>query len=605
MYWQTQMALAMRKKPNEDNAEKAVTVADVVHACRLAYRKLNEDAGKSAINTYCNKHKSTARLDFLQETKVHTAKSGIHYVAMQPSTDRQNSPIIIAFKGTNAKNTKDLYVDAQIGIHGHPKAYQEDANAIVADLIRKHPKRPIIVAGHSLGGALAQHAVAKALKANPTLDIRAVSFGAPGMGTTTRDEIWRINKSKHFICFEHSHDPVGGIAGVTPTNVIYTVRDGFKHGIEAYTIDENSNEALKDSRLGNLGQTIISGNLDNVHQNLFAQEVARLTETDKKYAKQNATTPKLWLAQIVLSMTQDKKLSAQLTQAFQAQISKIERRRFLKAGSTRKAPFIKTNQNKITNLDKIKENLDAEIARMKKNDAKYTRHPGYDTLKLSLFKSLRKRLENPNTNLTNSAGLQNALNSIYALQRDENHIRIQSNHYLAQALKTHYSNAQKAKDAYDTIMKKQSGLLTSKSAKNTPQVDTTQNKAYEKIIEKLDLEIERMKKNDTKYTNSNNKSLKLSLFELLRKQLKESPNSFNPRELQEALNTLYQVDRSTKYPAVEIAHTVIDSVKKSISPHQPHENLNFDFFWEKAVSESSSTKDESNSSDGTTQSNGP
>ncbi|GEM_PF-3772907 len=581
------------------------TVSDLAQVCCEAYRENGDDVDTHYAST------SLARKHFrLQSSpkKVNELPSGARYIIIEPNENTANTtiadknprPIIIAFKGTDTNNLNDLHADWQIMVHGQARTYQKEANTAVENLVKSYPKRPIIVTGHSLGGSIAQHAVANILNNNLSCsqkpDIRAVTFGAPGMSDEMHNEIKKAGNKLHFITIEHVNDPIAGLGGVNPTNTVYKVKnDEVAHGINTYI--PNSENGLPD-RLTDLGNVIVSGNLRKVHHNLFQQEVERLKENDSKYASNNLITSKLWLAQIALNMMAKNEL-ASIAHHLQECSGVMQRRRFINPASKKNVPDIETNAGVISNLPSLIKRLNTEITRMEKDDARYAQS-GHETLKLALFKSLEAKLQSVNTEtkITSIAPqkLKTTLNALYSLQRDENYLSIKTHSWITNKLSLVLNR--ESNDIYNKLMSNaRNNWIKPESAKNTPQViKNGKRTANNEIREALSKEIERMSENDYKYAKSGKITLKLMLFKLLETELHEKPSTFSVKELQDTLNAIYSMDRSNTYPSVAKNIGQIYMKSKMDLQAQTGRKVDLSHFW-KSLENSSAGEIQPNVSD--------
>lgn len=556
------------------------SVSDLAEACHAAYRENGDDVDACYASTSLAKR----RFRFWNKSeKIAKLPSGIHYAVLVPNEINNSSgeenprPIIIVFKGTS--NASDVRADLQIAIHGQAIDYQKEANALVRAIAKKYPANPIIVTGHSLGGSLAQHAVAEHLVSHPQKpDIRAVTFGAPGVTQSTRDQIRQAGNTLNFITFEHVNDPIAGLGGVSPTNIIYKVKNqDVAHGISTYIADSKE---VSSARLNNLGGIALNGDLEKVHLALFKEEVERLKENDEKYAKKNAMTSKLWLASIASSMMEQAELSV-FSRHLQACVVVMERRRFMNTVSSKNIPEIKLDdQDFVCNLPEIIKSLRAEITRMEKDDFRYSR-PGYETLKLALCKSLQNKLlsvEAGNKSPIDSSELKKMLHGVLGLQRDENYLSIQKHAWIANKLSL-VLEGEEGNHVYNRLMRDiHNNWIKPKSAKNIPEVKGIDESSIKEIRSALSKEIERMSENDFKYAKPGNITLKRMLFELLDEALEDKFDQFSVKELQSILNVIYSMNRSSDYPSVAKNIGQLN-MKSGMDAARVYPKMDLKFFW--------------------------
>lgn len=162
-------------------------------------------------------------------------------------------------------------------------------------------------------------------------------------------------------------------------------------------------------------------------RNEIKKEVLLLEATDRKYAKNNLKTTKLWVAEKIL-------LSVGQTEPTEEHISWFEEMKSMKRAwrrspaSAANVPSIKQYFSYKPDIDigDLKNNIYAEINRLEKNDYKYTGSPQFASFKFMLFKSLLAELNNPEAPiLKDPAALKQALSAIYAIRRGKEQLKIQ------------------------------------------------------------------------------------------------------------------------------------------------------------------------------------
>jgi hypothetical protein len=85
----------------------------------------------------------------------------------------EDAPITVVFRGTRLQSMKDLTANVIQFSDVVPTKYRWAA-ALVDDVVARHAGRPVVVAGHSLGGGLAMYAALRT-------PVRAVAFNPAGL----------------------------------------------------------------------------------------------------------------------------------------------------------------------------------------------------------------------------------------------------------------------------------------------------------------------------------------------------------------------------------------------------------------------------------------
>lgn len=109
-------------------------------------------------------------------------------------------------KRIHYKESDPYYTQLNAAVHaGFHKSFRRVKNQI-DDVILKSPKKPWIITGHSLGGAIASVASLLLDLDNPML----ITFGAPDWGNT--DATWMVTqRTSHYLRFVNGNDIVCGI----------------------------------------------------------------------------------------------------------------------------------------------------------------------------------------------------------------------------------------------------------------------------------------------------------------------------------------------------------------------------------------------------------
>lgn len=322
--------------------KKAVTICDLSSLCRKVYDTRNLEKHNKELDEWgyqpLKAHNNTPHHD----------PSGVQWLAVEPiprdNMQNENNPIIFVIKGTEVKRSKkgpllaDLRADAGLG-WGDAGEQQRAVDNKLLELQSQFPNRPIIITGHSLGGSLATHGALRLmqlrqnLNSNTPNNIRAITFGDPGIGElgsgdparkiidTGQDKDgtpWR----DHFVTITTaSGDPVAGIAGRPAGEQYFTEGKGHsvkkyfsrRHGtntdtpmakisaetdlktlhqeLRAVSVSENTLNSHHKRFFGAKSQEItrsyLKANTDlKTVMSFLTVEIARLTKNDKKYAKE-------------------------------------------------------------------------------------------------------------------------------------------------------------------------------------------------------------------------------------------------------------------------------------------------------------------------------
>eukprot|EP00466_Bigelowiella_natans_P006396 jgi/Bigna1/38881/e_gw1.28.64.1 len=193
------------------------------------------------------------------------------FVAFDPNHGR-NGTIVVSISGTDPASIQNWIDDLNFfaispndymaagcpqgckvdrGFYYTYKAVQKKIREAVAGLKMKHPAAKTVVTGHSLGGAVAVHAVVDLALAGYPADM-VFTYGQPRVGNDVFAK-WYVSKftqGKPHFRITHSHDPVphlptsgsGPIGGFTHVPVeVYYPRDSRGE----HTVCDGSGEDLK------------------------------------------------------------------------------------------------------------------------------------------------------------------------------------------------------------------------------------------------------------------------------------------------------------------------------------------------------------------------
>ena len=143
------------------------------------YRRMTQSELPEAVHQYFNDNK-------LQFEDSATGLKGTIFVS---EADPENSPIIVAFTGSDIRMTWRAFLNFMAAAYqtagGVPTIFNQ-ANDIVVALQEMYPEREVILTGTSLGGGLATYAASMH-------DLKAVVFNSIGLGGGAKQAL----KEKH------------------------------------------------------------------------------------------------------------------------------------------------------------------------------------------------------------------------------------------------------------------------------------------------------------------------------------------------------------------------------------------------------------------------
>ena len=146
----------------------------LIQACHIAYQADKQLAPPKNVyaqsaresKVACHTQNITDKGYRVEESAAYSSATKrrirLGYSVLKPSAPEDDSPLIIAYRGTN--NKEDLSPNSHLIIRGETS--QEHSNAayqIYTDYRQQYPKRTFILCGHSLGGYLAQYVGIRAL----------------------------------------------------------------------------------------------------------------------------------------------------------------------------------------------------------------------------------------------------------------------------------------------------------------------------------------------------------------------------------------------------------------------------------------------------------
>ncbi len=152
--------------------------------------------------------------------------SGLNAICLEPTDE--NTPIVITFRGTKSK--KDAMADisiARTGVVG--QALRDDAYQLYQETKKKYPGRKIVLAGHSLGGNLAQDVALRAYADGaPQGSVQVRTFNTAPAHTPEGEQLEKTGSEAldNFVNYRLSTDKISDIPGYKGYGDFYSFASG-------------------------------------------------------------------------------------------------------------------------------------------------------------------------------------------------------------------------------------------------------------------------------------------------------------------------------------------------------------------------------------------
>jgi hypothetical protein len=145
-------AYARRHQAPGSCRERAKATVAAVTAALIPARRASEIYGHSFDRTLVQTNRIEGRFRAGGETLIAMRGTGENFYA-EIYPENEDGTVQVIFRGTGAVDS-DIIADATQFL-GLPTAYYDWAAGIVAQAKRRFPEKPVVAAGHSLGGGLA------------------------------------------------------------------------------------------------------------------------------------------------------------------------------------------------------------------------------------------------------------------------------------------------------------------------------------------------------------------------------------------------------------------------------------------------------------------
>lgn len=210
-------------------------VETLFHASRLVYYyrpenvhyRVNDDEQDDVRNEF------QTNIDFFEKegyeidpthtttnaTLLRLPKSNLGACLLVPMDEKnQDSPIIIAFRGTLGSSSADIKEDVSLTLTGvGTKAYRDAAYKFYLSVRDAYPDREIVLTGHSLGGHLASYVAAKTIATNENdRKLSVVTFNSASIDTKYQKALKKpenLAMTSRFVNYRADADLVSSVQG--------------------------------------------------------------------------------------------------------------------------------------------------------------------------------------------------------------------------------------------------------------------------------------------------------------------------------------------------------------------------------------------------------